>query len=1652
MKNILPVMGLCAILAISALADCPTGDLSGDCQVTWLDLQIFARHWLELAGSAANINGDDKVNLIDFAYLSKEWHQKSVPQVVINEIHFDPDLKTELVEYIELYNAGVIDVNISGWHFCDGVSYEFPPGTILPAGGYFIVVQNVEEVIEKWGYGRVAIDPALVFGPYDGKLSNEGEKIELRNADGNEIDQVDYQLGFPWPTVGDAVPQDNPGSGHSIQLINPFFDNDIAGSWRSSYPTPTKQNNAVFSDNTAPHIRQVKHTPRQPKSGEVVTITAKVTDPDGVCSVLLQYQLVNPGNYTSLNDTAYRSDWTSIPMHDDGFGGDETAGDDIYTVQIPASLQTHRRLVRYRIRIEDNCGLSLTVPYADDPQPNFAYFVYDGVPAWYGAIQPGVTPVIGFGPDGAIQPGVTPVIGFGPEIMRSIPVYHLISKKSDVEACTWFEQYGGSDYKWYGTLVYEDQVYDHIRYRARGGVWRYAMGKNMWKFNFNRGHRFQGRDDYGNKYDTKWDKLNFSACIQQGYFGQRGEQGMFEALTNRLFNMAGVPASKTNWVHFRIIDEPYEDGTLNAAHPPLTSSGTQYDGDFWGLYMTLEQMDGRFLDEHGLPDGNLYKMDQAYPDGCKLNNQGPTGVTDKSDVLNFRATYQSSPGAEWWGQNVNLESYYSYRAIYHATHHGDITSKNHFFYLNPEPTTNDWGTNNLWWQLPWDVDLTWTTYYGSMSDPFSRSNVLSHEVISIAAANRVREICDLLFNPEQMNQLIDELAGIISDPEGGLSIVDADRAMWDYHWVMTDAACSAGYRNRCGSNRAGQDRFYKEAEERGYERSFAGMVQVMKDFVVERQSHMRSLCSDSAIPDTPVVRATCPPTFPINALTFETTAFSDPQGSGSFAAMEWRIAEVAAGSQATPPDEGIVLISEGTQWKYFKGTAEPSAQGLWRQLNFNDSSWLQGEMPIGYGEGFIATVLGDMRGGYTTVYLRKKFDVSNLDDIETLVLEVMYDDGVNVWINENHVCGANVSAAELPYNATANSAIENHNFVRFVLTNHADYLSSGTNIIAIQLLNASLSGSSDCFIDVRLIGELADPCSPAPYYSKKPGKYEIDAVWESGEITDFNSTIRIPASVVRPGRTYRVRCRMKDNTGRWSHWSDPNQFVAGEPLAAGVVANLRVTELMYNPADPPPGNPADNDDFEFVELKNIGDEVIDLSYVSFVDGISFDFNEGSITSLGPGEFVLVVKDRAAFVSRYGAALSGIIAGEYSGRLANEGENVKLMDFWNGVIAEFEYNDGRGWPLAADGAGHSLVPVEAALLGQPEGSLNYGANWRASAYIGGSPGQDDPEVAATVVINEFMAHTDFNDPAYPDHDSNDWIELYNSSAANINLDNWYLSDDVDELKKWAIPAVVVAGYGYISFDEVSDFHNPITAGFGLNKAGEQIILSYLPGTQQGGVVDCIRFKGQENDISLGRWPDGGAYWYQMTPSRGSANGNLPLHVVIDELMYHPVDVNEEYLELYNPTAGAVLLESAGGPWRLDGGVDYVFPTGLSIPAGGRLIVVGFDPVVEMSRLNAFIAAYHTGPLTAGVEIVGPWSGRLSNRGERVAVERPEPPDQAGDPIVWVIEDEVIYADVAPWPEGPDGDGDALQRVYADRWHCGNDPANWQAAAPSPGSNP
>jgi len=183
-----------------------------------------------------------------------------------------------------------------------------------------------------------------------------------------------------------------------------------------------------------------------------------------------------------------------------------------------------------------------------------------------------------------------------------------------------------------------------------------------------------------------------------------------------------------------------------------------------------------------------------------------------------------------------------------------------------------------------------------------------------------------------------------------------------------------------------------------------------------------------------------------------------------------------------------------------------------------------------------------------------------------------------------------------------------------------------------------------------------------PRWKQAPMRLELEAVWTSGELPVFSSTTLVPVRAVSVGHTYRVRVRMQDGTDLWSHWSAPVEFTATGPSSTvHALADLRVTELMLQPA----GGRGE----EFIELRNIGTHTLDLADVWFSDGIEFAFAGSAVTTLPPGAFVLVVRDRAAFERRYDTR-GMAIAGEYGKGLDKNGERIALTYGGNLTILDF----------------------------------------------------------------------------------------------------------------------------------------------------------------------------------------------------------------------------------------------------------------------------------------------------------------------------------------------------------------------------------------------
>ncbi|HEX2748019.1 MAG TPA: lamin tail domain-containing protein [Verrucomicrobiales bacterium] len=182
-----------------------------------------------------------------------------------------------------------------------------------------------------------------------------------------------------------------------------------------------------------------------------------------------------------------------------------------------------------------------------------------------------------------------------------------------------------------------------------------------------------------------------------------------------------------------------------------------------------------------------------------------------------------------------------------------------------------------------------------------------------------------------------------------------------------------------------------------------------------------------------------------------------------------------------------------------------------------------------------------------------------------------------------------------------------------------------------------------------------------------------------------------------------------------------NNTTAIEPAAA---ANLVVSEIMYHPSAPSPAEITagftDADQFEYIEITNIGVATVSLTGVRFTAGIDYDFAAGA--TLAPGSRLIIARDRLAFLSRYPGAAASLAAGAFlnSSKLDNGGERLLFSSAAGIAIKDFSYGDSAPWPAAADGAGYSLVLI--APQTNPNHSL--AVNWRSSALPGGTPGGTD----------------------------------------------------------------------------------------------------------------------------------------------------------------------------------------------------------------------------------------------------------------------------------------------------------------------------------------
>lgn len=156
------------------------------------------------------------------------------------------------------------------------------------------------------------------------------------------------------------------------------------------------------------------------------------------------------------------------------------------------------------------------------------------------------------------------------------------------------------------------------------------------------------------------------------------------------------------------------------------------------------------------------------------------------------------------------------------------------------------------------------------------------------------------------------------------------------------------------------------------------------------------------------------------------------------------------------------------------------------------------------------------------------------------------------------------------------------------------------------------------------------------------------------------------------------------------------------------------------------------------------------------------------------------------------------------------------------------------------------------------------------------------VSGNLVINEFLAD---NETTVTDQNGeyDDWIEFYNNGQASVNLQGYYLSDDLAEPEKWIFPDTTIQPGGFLIVWADEDLEQSgLHADFKISKSGESLVLS----NPQLEVVDVVTFEQQQTDISTGRYPNGSGDFVFMIPTFGVTNGSGFIYISENEEVQVP----------------------------------------------------------------------------------------------------------------------------------------------------------------------
>jgi len=738
--------------------------------------------------------------------------------------------------------------------------------------------------------------------------------------------------------------------------------------------------------------------------------------------------------------------------------------------------------------------------------------------------------------------------------------------------------------------------------------------------------------------------------------------------------------------------------------------------------------------------------------------------------------------------------------------------------------------------------------------------------------------------------------------------------------------------------------------------------------------------------------------------------------------------------------ESVVL--PGDQWDYLVPSSQPSSS--WNQLGYNSSSWSTGNSGFGYGDGDDATIVSNT----ISIYIRKTFSITNLSDIEAIILDLDYDDGFVAYLNGQEVARNLISGSIPNFNQTSDGyheALLPQGYAPERFGIDVNLLNPGTNVLAVQVHNQSFDSSDLSALPVFSVGIN----NTSSNYETPPSWFEVPYI--PAEVNFESSNLPIVVIDTFEGQeipndpkidaTMKIIFRENQQRNFLTDVSDPNALDYDGPIKIEYRGSssslLDKKQYAFTPYD----DLGEKINVPFLDMPTENDWILnglayDPSYMR--DFLSYKLSNliGNYASRGKycelvlnGEFrgIYVLQEKLkADDSRIDIkkikdddlTLPKLTGGYITKTDKIEGSDTVAwgMDNYGGWQSNFVHEHPKSSEVMPEQ--HSYIENEFLTL------QSYGNNPSNSSIIEGYPSIIDvPSFIDFIILNEISSnadgyefstffHKDRNDKlrAGPIWDfnltfGNDLFQWgYDRSHTDVwqfydqgnmgpkfwkdlfddSLFNCYLSKRWQELSAPGMP---------LNEEEIFELIDSIEVLI-LEAVERQEIVSGTTGVFTQNIIEMKAFISERIEWISNQLTDISLCDNIVTPE-----------IVISKINYNPLveaDLDSsdfEFIELSNNSTSDINLTGIyfGGL-----GLTYQFAPGSSLPAQAVLFLANDS--------DSFIQRY-------GFEPFGEFSRSLSNDGEDLILR-----DAYGNII-----DQVVYNDVLPWPEDADGEGSFLKLV-------------------------